>query len=223
VSSNREPFRPRASQYLIEQGYHPEYPDGQPFAVCLTHDIDGVYRSVLSKGYATLTSLKNGDLARALANARQVRSKKVPLCNFKEIMAIEEEYGARSSFYFLALAPGNQDYTYDVRVLEEEIGMIADAGWEVGLHGGHRRQVTGGIEIICQTEAPPLGPVDLPIEQGVVTLRRRLAPQTSRRRSLVFRRMPLSASAQPLISVPERTWGILRSLHARIRNIISRT
>jgi peptidoglycan/xylan/chitin deacetylase (PgdA/CDA1 family) len=46
---------------------------------------------------------------------------------------------ARSSFYFLALtlAPGDQDYAYDVRDLEAEIGMIADAGWEVGLHGGH--------------------------------------------------------------------------------------
>lgn len=138
MSNHREPFEPRASQYLIEQGYHPEYPDGQPFAVCLTHDIDGVYRSALSKGYATLSSLKNGDFIKALANAKQVRSKKLPFSNFREIMALEEEYGARSSFYFLALAPGDQDYTYDVRDFEEEIGMIADAGWEVGLHGGHR-------------------------------------------------------------------------------------
>jgi len=53
-------------------------------------------------------------------------------------MALEEKYGARSSFYFLALAPGDQDYAYDVRDLEGEIGAIADAGWEVGLHGGHR-------------------------------------------------------------------------------------
>ncbi len=138
MSSNRAPFQPRASQYLVEKGYHAKYPDDQPFAVCLTHDIDVVYRSVLSKGYATLFSLKNGDLARAFVNARQVRSKKIPLCNFKEIMALEEKYGARSSFYFLALAPGDQGYAYDIRNLEGEIGMIADAGWEVGLHGGHR-------------------------------------------------------------------------------------
>jgi len=138
LSGNRHTFEPRASQYLFEQGYRPEYPDGQPFAVCLTHDIDVVYRSTLSKGYATLSSLKNGDLAKALASARQVHSKKHPLCNFQEIMALEEEYGARSSFYFLALAPGDQDYAYDVRDLEGQIRGIADAGWEVGLHGGHR-------------------------------------------------------------------------------------
>jgi len=109
-----------------------------PFAVCLTHDIDAVYRSAVSKGYAALAALKNGDLAGALASARQLRSKRLPFCNFREIMALEEEYGARSSFYFLALAPGDQDYSYDIRDFEEEIGMIADAGWEVGLHGGHR-------------------------------------------------------------------------------------
>lgn len=138
MSNHRELFEPRASQHLIQHGYRPEYPDGQPFAVCLTHDIDVVYQSPLSKGRATLSSLKNGELAKALASARQIRSKKLPFCNFQEIMSLEEEYGARSSFYFLALAPGDLDYTYDVRDLEKEIRMIADAGWEVGLHGGHR-------------------------------------------------------------------------------------
>jgi hypothetical protein len=44
----------------------------QPFAVCLTHDIDVVYWYALSKGYATLSSLKNGNFTKALASARQV-------------------------------------------------------------------------------------------------------------------------------------------------------
>jgi len=74
MSSHREPFEPRASQYLAEQGYRPEYPDDQPFAVCLTHDIDVVYRSALSKGYATLSALKHRDFTKALASARQARS-----------------------------------------------------------------------------------------------------------------------------------------------------
>ena len=72
MSNHREPFEPRASRYLSEQGYRPEYPDDQPFAVCLTHDIDGIYRSVFSKGYATLSSLKNGIFTKALASAKQV-------------------------------------------------------------------------------------------------------------------------------------------------------
>jgi len=138
MSNHRELFEPRASQHLIQHGYCPEYPDGQPFAVCLTHDIDMVYQSPLSKVQATLSSLENGEFTNALTSTKRIRSKKLPFCNFQEIMALEEEYGARSSFYFLALAPGDQDYSYDVRDLEGEIGAIADAGWEVGLHGGHR-------------------------------------------------------------------------------------
>ncbi len=74
MSSHREPFEPRASQYLVGKGYRPEYPDDQPFAVCLTHDIDVVYRSVFSKGYAALSALKNGYFTKALASARQARS-----------------------------------------------------------------------------------------------------------------------------------------------------
>jgi peptidoglycan/xylan/chitin deacetylase (PgdA/CDA1 family) len=138
LSSNRNAFDPRASQHLCEQGYHPEYPDGQPFCVCLTHDIDVVYQSVFRKGRDTLISLKAGKIREALRSAGHARSKKFPRCNFREIMALEEKYGARSSFYFLALAPGDRGYFFDIRDLEEEIGTIVDAGGEIGLHGGHR-------------------------------------------------------------------------------------
>lgn len=137
ASSNRNPFEPRASQHLFEQGFRPEYPEGQPFAVCLTHDIDVVYQSAIGKGQSAISSLKAGKVREALEYAGQIRSKRLPRCNFGEIMALEEEYGGRSSFYFLCLAPGDRSYHYDVRDLEGEIGAIADAGWEIGLHGGH--------------------------------------------------------------------------------------
>ena len=135
-SVNRNAFEPRASQYLFEQNCQPEYPDGQPFAVCLTHDIDMVYQSAFKKGRMMMGSLKAGRFKDAFERAGQIRSKKYPRCNFREIMALEERYDARSSFYFMA--PGNQESLYDVRDLEEEIGTIADAGWEIGLHGGPR-------------------------------------------------------------------------------------
>ena len=50
ASKNRDIFEPKASKFLIENGYHVEYPDGRPFAVCLTHDIDDVYTSITAKG-----------------------------------------------------------------------------------------------------------------------------------------------------------------------------
>jgi len=137
-SSNRNIMRPVVSEYLHEQGFHPEYPDGQPFAVCLTHDIDSVYSSVTRKvinGYKYLT---RGEMGKAFDIVLSMRSRKLPLCNFQKIMELEEKYGAKSSFYFMALAPGDKDYLYDIRAIQQEIGMMADAGWEVGLHGGHQ-------------------------------------------------------------------------------------
>ena len=41
---------------------------------------------------------------------QQIRSKKIPYVNFEEIMDLEEKYNARSSFFFLALDPSDQDY-----------------------------------------------------------------------------------------------------------------
>ncbi len=105
MSAHRAP-----SRCLVEQDSRPEYPDGRPFAVCPTHDIDEIYRSVHSKGYATLSALKSGDLTKAFASAKLFRSRKLPFCNFREITTLEEEYGARSSSYFLA-PPGGDSAT----------------------------------------------------------------------------------------------------------------
>ena len=137
ASKNRDIFEPRASQYLVEHGYCANYPDDAPFAVCLTHDIDSVYRSVPSKGISALRSLKQGNVSEAVHSLSEMRSRKLPLCNFKEIMDLEEKYGATSTFFFMAERPGDQDYAYDVEDIAPEIGEIIDRGWEVGLHGGH--------------------------------------------------------------------------------------
>ena len=137
ASRNRDIFEPRASQYLIEHGYSAKYPDDAPFAVCLTHDIDSVYRSVSSKGISALRSLKQGNVSEAVHSLSEMRSRKLPLCNFEEIMDLEEKYGATSTFFFMAEQPADQDYAYDAEDIAPEIGDIIDRGWEVGLHGGH--------------------------------------------------------------------------------------
>lgn len=138
VSGNRQVFEPRASDYLFERGYRPEYPDGQPFAVCLTHDVDIIYQSYRKKGLDLLLALAHGNRPGLTQVARNMRDPKHPLCNFDEILALEEEYDATSTFFFLALQDGDQDHSYEVEDLAGEIGMIADHGWEVGLHGGHQ-------------------------------------------------------------------------------------
>lgn len=138
LSSQRNVFKPVASEYLCNEGYRPEYPDGQPFAVCLTHDIDNVYCPLPLKGYTFFKSFIEREIRECISTALSVRSRKLPYCNFEEIMTLEERYGATSSFNFMALAPGDEDYTYNISDMEQELGLISDAGWEVGLHGGHR-------------------------------------------------------------------------------------
>ena len=137
ASKNRDIFEPKVSQYLNEHGYSVKYPHDAPFAVCLTHDIDGVYQSIPSKGFATLRSLNQGKLSKALHSIARMRSKKLPLCNFSSIMDLEEKYGAKSTFFFMAESPGERDYSYKIEDIEHEIGEIINRGWEVGLHGGH--------------------------------------------------------------------------------------
>jgi len=135
-SRHRDISVPRASQMLIENGYYCEYPEAQPFAICLTHDIDTVYRPIHSKSLEILNALKNRDLARAGQIVPQLRSKKCPEWNFDEITDLEESYGACSSFYFLALEDGDRGYAYAIEDLEQEMGILLDEGWEIGLHGG---------------------------------------------------------------------------------------
>ena len=127
---------PRASGVLIEKGYSCEYPEARPFAICLTHDIDTVYRPLRSKILDILCALKSGDLTQAGYIAPQLCSKKRPEWNFSEIVDLEASYGACSSFYFLALEEGDRDYAYAIEDLEQDMGTLLDRGWDIGLHGG---------------------------------------------------------------------------------------
>ena len=135
-SRHRDISVPRASKVLIEKGYYCEYPEAQPFAICLTHDIDTVYKPFHSKGFEIISALKRGDLAQVGCIVPQLCSKKRPGWNFNKITDLEESYGACSSFYFMALEKGDRGYTYTIEDLEQEICMLLDKGWEIGLHGG---------------------------------------------------------------------------------------
>jgi hypothetical protein len=137
ASSCRNVFEPRVSKYLVEHEYHVEYPDCRPFAVCLTHDIDEVYTSSLQKSVFALRNLQNGSLSGFSDSISQMRSKKLPLWNFDTILAVEEQYDSKSSFYFMVENPGDQDYSYRIEDCEQALGNITDRGFEVGLHGGH--------------------------------------------------------------------------------------
>ncbi|WAI01198.1 polysaccharide deacetylase family protein [Methanogenium organophilum] len=137
LSKTRDIFKPDVSQFLMDSGYKPEYPDGKKFAVCLTHDIDIVFRSIPERRYLVAKNLCRLDKNGLSVSIKGALNKRYPLCNFEEIMDLEEKYNAKSSFYFLALQPGDLDYSYDVMDLKDDLRIIRSRGCEVGLHGGH--------------------------------------------------------------------------------------
>jgi len=138
-STNRDILEPRVSKHLVDNGYEIEYPDGKQFAVCLTHDVDEIYPPLKHTLLSTLTCLKGLDISGFKQQAFwKLRGKEQsPYWNFQEIMDLEEKYGARSSFYFLATDTDIRRFRYNIEDLEGELGRIVDRGWEVGLHGGY--------------------------------------------------------------------------------------
>jgi hypothetical protein len=65
ISSQRNVFEPKVSEFLLKNGLSPEYPEGRKFAVCLTHDIDFVFTGVLDTAARTLKALKKGQFSEA--------------------------------------------------------------------------------------------------------------------------------------------------------------
>lgn len=137
MSRYRNIFEPSASKYLTEHGYRVEYPEDKPFAVCLTHDTDILYKTAGTKIYEALGNLRSTSLSSLISLLTQIRSKKIPWWNFSDITALEDRYDAKSSFYFMVQDSGDLDYNYDIEDCEEIIGELSDNENEIGLHGGH--------------------------------------------------------------------------------------
>ena len=130
---------PIVSRQALDTGPLPAYPEGRRFAVCLTHDIDDLYPPLTHKLLAT-PYLAARLRARGLLDLwwpRRGGENRSPYRNFRRIMAIEESFGARSSFYFLLADRDIKRFRYRTDEVEADIGDIADRGWEVGLHGGY--------------------------------------------------------------------------------------
>ena len=133
----QEVLEPSVSEFLVTNGYHIEYPDDKQFAVCLTHDVDEIYPPVSHALRSSLRSLSEHDLTSFKKQVfwRWNGKEASPYWNFDQIMDLEEKYGARSSFYFLASDTDIRRFRYKIEDLENTLSHITDRGWEVGLHG----------------------------------------------------------------------------------------
>ncbi|HBI72883.1 MAG TPA: hypothetical protein DDY59_06820 [Lachnospiraceae bacterium] len=138
LSTDRNIFEPKISKHLLESGLKIEYPDGKKFAVCLTHDIDALFYSRMSILTDVGRHILNDQLKDAFRRPFYNANKKWnPWWKFKEIMDLEEEFEAKSTFFIMGLKEGEWDFNYQAEDLTQELGIIVDRGWEVGLHGGH--------------------------------------------------------------------------------------
>ena len=138
-SDYRDIFEPNVSKFLIENGLKVEYPENKKFAVCLTHDVDEIYPPLHHTILSSIYHIKNFDFNKLKDQLFWKNKGKEfsPYRNFEEIMDLEEKYGAKSSFYFLATDKDIRRFRYNIEDLENELGSIVDKGWEVGLHGGY--------------------------------------------------------------------------------------
>jgi peptidoglycan/xylan/chitin deacetylase (PgdA/CDA1 family) len=115
--------------------------------VALSHDVDRTYKSYqfVTK---TLQNLLAGNIKQAIYHKFSIFQKN-PYWNFPRIVAIEEAYGVKSTFFFLdesikfrPFRPSNWGlslgrYKIDSPKIAEEIRWLDQNGWEVGLHGSY--------------------------------------------------------------------------------------
>lgn len=132
-------LEPAVSKFLVDNGFESKYPANKEFAVCLTHDVDEIYPPLNHALLSSLTCLKKRDFSglREQVFWKLHGKENSPYRNFREIMDLEENYGACSSFYFLATNSDITRFRYNIEDLEDELHQINDRGWEVGLHGGY--------------------------------------------------------------------------------------
>ena len=170
-------WTPEVDAWLAERrrelGLEPPWPDGRPFAVCMTHDVDLVSRA--STPRQALRSLRTSladrpssarehavrlarppvRLARAVANGLSA----APCADTLErSVEIEREQGVTAS-YFFTVYPGSAasrfDCTYELQDrcrFRGETVSIADVvrtlhgeGFDVGLHGSYNSALVPGL------------------------------------------------------------------------------
>lgn len=132
-------MNPVVSEYLIKQGYQVGYPDKKKFAICLTHDVDDIYPPISHRILSGLWSIKKCDWSGLREHLFWNRKGKQasPYLNFQKIMELEKKYNAKSSFYFMTASRDPRRFRYNIEDIADELNLIVENGWEVGLHGGY--------------------------------------------------------------------------------------
>jgi peptidoglycan/xylan/chitin deacetylase (PgdA/CDA1 family) len=135
ASKYKDVLEPTISKNLLENGLGAEYERGRKFAVFLSHDIDILgSENALGLGARCVKTAFDGTL-RGAANRVKTSLQNRTFLDIEHIMEMESQYGAKSSFYFLAVDRNSPDFSYHIEEQKETLRYIHGQGWEVGLHG----------------------------------------------------------------------------------------
>jgi len=122
---------------------------GKDCAVCLTHDVDDIYgKSLVRYGYWLASgawAAVRGSPHRLQESIQRVKrwmdAPRDPYWVFEDYVRLEESYGFRSTFFFLALRWQLSREGRRYRILDPKVRsvlhLLKRQGWEIGLHGSY--------------------------------------------------------------------------------------
>lgn len=128
------------------------WPDNRPFALALSHDVDRVAKQWWQFLYYITTATFFRRFSRISLHIQSLWASlrgDDPYWNFQRIMALEDELGVRSTFFFLnesgrtsLLSPKSMmlfwgRYPITAEPIQKIICTLDTGGWEVGLHGSY--------------------------------------------------------------------------------------
>lgn len=124
------------------------WPDGRPFALFLSHDLDQVYDRGVYRTLADLNHLRRLLLGRENGRAgacvrrigRSIFRPKAPAAQVERVLEIEARYGWRSTWFFLegrTAARYGARYEPEERPIREIARRLVDSGCEIGVHGSY--------------------------------------------------------------------------------------
>jgi len=155
-------YRPVADEHFLENGgKRPVWPEGKPFAVCLTHDVDIVslysQRQIIRGRKAQLSMADTASkkiksllgFGVDLCRMAKHHGMKDPLFCYERWIEVEKEVGAHSTFFFWPgcksiTKPHHTDCAYELDdhiifdnqrcTVTEMMQEIDRMGWDIGLH-----------------------------------------------------------------------------------------
>ena len=113
---------------FVQNDKKSHWPNSAPYAVCLTHDVDNVYKWWPKKILSYIFKKRRiSEIVHSIG--------KREYWNFEKIMNLESKFGFKSTFFFLVNKRDLQP-RYNIKKLRNIIKILDGKGWEIGLHTG---------------------------------------------------------------------------------------